>query len=159
MRLIRFVPLIVIGVTWLASCAHLPESTRSDQRMAGIREEYLRGHPDGKFNVFISEGRVVKGMGIFEVLASWGLPNARRSSDDGNTEYWAYYAKDEPTQKIVSYELVFQDKVLTHWVVHAELPTGLGSGQTSSVDVRTIEETLQLGPGRVGDSSTPKKRP
>ena len=158
MNLIRCALLIAFGSVWAVSCSQLPESSRSDENMAGIREEYLRNHPDGKFNAFISEGRVVKGMGIFEVLASWGLPNARRSSDDGAEEYWAYFAKDEPTNKIVSYELVFEEKVLTRWVVHAELPTALGSAQMPTGDTRTIQETLQLGPTRVDNSSAPKKQ-
>ncbi len=157
MKLIHSALLIVIGVAWVASCSQLPESSRSDEHMAGIREEYFRSHPDGRYNLFITEGRVVKGMGIFEVLASWGLPNVRRSSEDGGTEYWAYYAKDEPTQEIVSYELIFEEKVLTRWVVHADLPTAMGSVRAFPGDARTIQETLQLGP-RGEDSSTPKKK-
>jgi hypothetical protein len=125
--------------------------------MTSIREEYLRNHPDGRYNTLITDGRVVKGMGIIEVLASWGMPNDRRSSETGDTESWAYYARDEATQKLVSYELVFEGKILTRWVVRADLPTALGTAPAPGDAGRTIQETLRLGES-TSTTDAPKKR-
>jgi hypothetical protein len=124
--------------------------------MSSIREEYLRNNPDGKYNALITEGRVVKGMGILEVLASWGMPNDRRSTEEGDAEFWAYYAKDEHTQKYVSYELVFEKRILARWVVRADLPTSLGTAPGGPDGARTIEETLRLGES-TSETETPKK--
>lgn len=157
MRMLRWSLLVLFGAMAVASCAKLPQSTRSNEHMTSIREEYLRNNPDGKYNALIMEGRVVKGMGIIEVLASWGLPNDRRTSETGDTEYWAYYAKDEATQKFVSYELVFDTKVLTRWVVRADLPTGMGTAPAKSDASRTIEETLRLGESQSATETPTKK--
>lgn len=157
MKRLRWLLLVVLGVASVSSCSRLPQSTRSNEHMTSIREEYLRNHPDGQFNALIMEGRVVKGMGIIEVLASWGLPNDRRSSGEGDSEYWAYYAKDEHTQKFVSYELVFENRMLTRWAIHADIPTALGTMSGRPEEGRTIEETLRLGQSTTTDA--PKKRP
>jgi len=157
MKLMRCGLLVVVTLALAASCSQLPASHRSDEHTTSIRAEYLQNHPDGKYNAYIAEGRVVKGMSVVEVLASWGLPNARRSVAQENSEFWTYYAKDEQTQQIVSYELVFQTKVLAKWVVHAESQTALGSNQPNPSETPTVEETLRLGPGDTGDGSVPKK--
>jgi hypothetical protein len=157
MRLLRWVLMALLGVAAIASCSRLPQSTRSGEQMTSIREEYLRNHPDGRFNTLIMEGRVVKGMGIIEVLASWGIPNDRRSNGAGRTEYWAYYAKDEHTQRFVSYELVFESNELTRWVVNTDLPTALGTVPGGPDATRTIEETLRLG-GAVQPKDAPTKK-
>jgi len=60
-------------------------------------------------------------------------------------EYWAYYAKDEQTQRFVSYELVFEKSELKRWVVKTDMPTALGSVQWSPERARIIQETLRLG--------------
>jgi hypothetical protein len=140
------------------SCSPLPQTSRTDEQLSSIRAEYLNNHPDGKFNDHIKEGRVVKGMGILEVLASWGLPNARSASESGTSENWAYYAKDEQTNRLVSYELVFEDKVLRRWQVRADLGTGLGTTDTDPGVTRTIEETLRLGTDKLSTESTGKKK-
>lgn len=156
MKLMRCGLLAVVTLVLAASCSQLPASNRSDEHTTGIRTEYLQNHPDGKYNNYIADGRVVKGMSVVEVLASWGLPNARRAAAKENSEFWTYYAKDEQTQQVVSYELVFLSRVLSKWVVHAESQTALGSNQLIPSETPTIQETLQLG-GGTGDESSPKK--
>ena len=158
MKLIRCVLLVVVTLALAASCSRLPVSNRSDEHTTSIRAEYLENHPDGKYNTHITEGRVVKGMGVVEVLASWGLPNTRRSVPQDNAEFWTYYAKDQQTQQVVSYELVFQAKVLSRWVVHANSETALGANMPIPAETPTIEETLRLGPGVTGDELSPKKK-
>lgn len=157
MRLAFWALTALLCAAVIASCGRLPQSTRTSEHQASIREEYFRNHPEGKFNALIMEGRVVKGMGIIEVLASWGMPNDRRSGGDGRTEYWAYYAKDEHTQRLVSYELVFEENELKRWVVNTDLPTALGTMPGGPDETRVIEETLRLG-GSVQTSETPAKK-
>ena len=158
MKVLRCGLFLIVTLALATSCSKLPPSKRSDEHTTGIRAEYLQNHPDGKYNQHIAEGRVVKGMSIVEVLASWGLPNARRSVAQENSEFWTYYAKDEQTQQIVSYELVFQAKTLSKWVVHAQSETALGTNQLNPGEAPTIEETLKLGTGSSSEESGPKKR-
>jgi hypothetical protein len=160
MNFLRRIELAVIVLALTASCSQLPQSSRTDEQMTSIRGEYLQNHPEGMYNAYIREGRVVKGMGIVEVLASWGLPNVRRPAPEGEVEFWAYYAKDEQTQRLVSYELVFEGKVLNRWTVHADLPSALGTTAIGADASRTVEETLRLGTGSPAQGSAPqKKRP
>jgi len=159
MKLFRCVLLVVCAVALVASCSSLPQTTRTPDEMASIRTEYLETHPDGKYNDCIMEGRVVKGMNVLEVLASWGLPNARRGWQHDKTEYWTYNARDEHTKEMVSYELIFDDRVLSKWVVSAADVATLGSASGEvSTSARTVQETLQLGNATSGTETNPKKK-
>ena len=157
MNSMRCILLLVLVVTVAVSCSRLPRSTRSNDEMASIRAEYLQNNPDGKYNGHITEGRVVKGMNNVEVLASWGVPNVRRGWEHDKTEYWTYYAKDEHTQQLVSYDLVFDDRVLHRWVIGAP-GAGLGTAQIEDSSTRTIEETLRLGAPNAVTSGVPGKQ-
>ena len=151
---------VVVALALTASCSSLQQSTTLDADQADLRAEYLANHPDGKFNDHITEGRVVKGMSIVEVLASWGLPNSRRSWKHDNAEYWVYYAKDEHTGQLMSYELIFSEQLLTRWVVNSDAVAGLGTAETTPGANRTIEETLKLGratESTAGSTSKQKK--
>lgn len=149
---------LVFGIALIASCSSLPQSTHLDEGQADLRAEYLENHPDGKFNQHITEGRVVKGMGIVEVLASWGIPNSRRGWKHGDAEYWAYYAKDEHTGQIVSYELIFEEQILSRWMVDTDAAASLGTAESVPRVDRTVEETLKLGRATSETAgSTPKK--
>lgn len=148
--------LLVLAATVAVSCSQLPQTQKTTEEMASIRAEYLENNPDGKYTDYILEGRVVKGMGTLEVLASWGLPNVRRNWNKDDAEYWTYYARDEHTQQVVSYDLVFQNKMLTRWVVAEEVGTSLGSVHDPSV--RTVEETLRLGTAQAVTESPGSKK-
>ncbi len=159
MKDIRWIVSVACSVVLLASCGGLPQSTRTDENTTSIREEYLKTHPDGKYNTYIQEGRIVKGMGVLDVLASWGLPNLRRPGEKTEEEFWAYHAKDELSQQVVSYELDFVNKVLTRWSVRTDLAGGLGTTTVGPPVERTVEETLRLGPtGGLGSDTTPDKK-
>jgi hypothetical protein len=148
----------LVAVALAASCSQLPQSSRTDDQMTSIREEYLQNHPDGVYNAYIREGRVVKGMGVVEVLASWGLPNARRQAPEGEVEYWAYYARDEQSKQLLNYELIFESKVLNRWSVRTDVPMSLGTTDTRPESWRTVEETLRLGNASTSGSSEPQKQ-
>jgi hypothetical protein len=149
--------LLVLAATVAVSCSQLPRSNKSTEEMAGIRAEYLQNNPDGKYTDHIMEGRVVKGMSTLEVLASWGLPNVRRNWNRDDAEFWTYYARDEHTQQVVSYDLVFENKLLTRWVVGTELGTSLGTA-SNDPSVRTVEETLRLSTTQAATESAGKKK-
>ncbi|MEJ2722744.1 MAG: hypothetical protein P8181_16640, partial [bacterium] len=72
------------------------------------------------------------------------LPNVRRAWTQKDEEYWTYYARDEVTDQTMSYELVFQDKVLSRWVVGAERGASVGTTLDRGPE-GTIGETLRLG--------------
>ena len=158
MNFLRRIGLALIVLALTASCSQLPQSSRTDEQMASIRAEFLQNHPEGMYNGYIQEGRVVKGMGIVEVLASWGLPNVRRPAPEGEVEFWEYYAKDEQTQRLVSYELVFEGKVLNRWAIHADLPSALGTTSIGPDASRTVEETLRLGTSSPTQGAAPQKK-
>jgi hypothetical protein len=158
MNRMRCIGLTVCIMSFAVSCGQLPQSARTDEQMTSIRAEYLENHPDGVYNAYIREGRVVKGMGVVEVLASWGLPNARRPGPDANVELWDYYARDEQTQAIVSYELAFTAKVLAKWTVRADIASSLGTTEIGPEVNRTVEETLRLGNATTTAGSTPQKK-
>jgi hypothetical protein len=158
MNLLRCIGLTMLVLALAASCSQLPQSSRTDEQMTSIREEYLANHPDGTYNAYIREGRVVKGMGNVEVLASWGLPNVRRPGPEPNVEYWEYYARDEQSKSLVSYELAFLDKVLNRWAVHADLASALGTTPIGADVNRTVEETLRLGTSGAGAGAAPEKK-
>ena len=150
---------LVFVLALTASCSSLPKSDHLDDGEVGMRAEYLESHPDGEYNAHISEGRVVKGMGAEEVLASWGLPNLRRSWKHDKAEYWTYYAKDEHTGQVVGYELIFDKQLLTRWVVDTNATTSLGTDPVAGSVNRTVEETLRLGQGADATAgTTPKKK-
>jgi len=158
MKLLRCIGLTMLVLALAVSCSQLPQSSRSDEQITSIRAEYLENHPDGVYNTYIREGRVVKGMGIVEVLASWGLPNVRRPGPEGNVEFWEYYARDEQSNSLVSYELAFVEKALNRWTVHADLATSLGTTKIGPDVNRTVEETLRLGTAGVGSAAAPEKK-
>jgi hypothetical protein len=158
MNLLRCIGLTMLVAALAASCSQLPQSSRTDEQMTSVREEYLANHPDGTHNDYIREGRIVKGMGSIEVLASWGLPNVRRPGPEANVEFWEYYARDEQSKSVVSYELAFIEKVLSRWRVRADLASSLGTTQIGPDVNRTVEETLQLGTSGAGGGAAPVKK-
>ena len=157
MMSIRSWLLPVLVATVAVSCSQLPPSDKSPEEMASIRAEYLENNPNGKYTGYIMEGRVVKGMNTLEVLASWGLPNVRRNWTPDNAEYWTYYAQDEHTRKVVSYDLVFEDKVLSRWIVSAAEGNAPGA-ELVSPSTRTVEETLRLGEAQAATDSGGKTK-
>ncbi|UCH83444.1 MAG: hypothetical protein JSW50_13445 [Candidatus Latescibacterota bacterium] len=157
MMSIRSWLLLVLAAIVAVSCSQLPPSDKSPEEMASIRAEYLENNPNGKYTEYIMEGRVVKGMNTMEVLASWGLPNVRRNWTPDNAEYWTYYARDEHTKKVVSYDLVFENRVLNRWVVNSAEGYAAGS-EAVSPSTRTVEETLRLGDAQAASDSGSKTK-
>ncbi|NIM19438.1 MAG: hypothetical protein GTO51_03550 [Candidatus Latescibacteria bacterium] len=116
-------PLLFLGLVMYA-CSHCPKSYKETDTIIRSRQEYIRAHPEGPFNNHILNGEVVKGMGLMEVLASWGLPNSRNCSESGAQEFWTYYATGEQTGDIREYVLIFKDQTLSRWKVTLSVAEG-----------------------------------
>lgn len=113
----RVLVALAVLVTLLTSCSHHPRLLRQNEETLTLRTQYLQSNPDGEFNALIAKSEVTSGMGAMEVLAAWGVPNWRRGVENRPVEFWTYYEKDEATKTYVSYDLVFENRVLRRWVV------------------------------------------
>ena len=108
----------------LSACAVAPPSRTETASIRQIREDYLHAYPEGRFNDHIQRGEVVKGMSLFEVLASWGIPDGRAVKPDENRERWIYVLVDDKNLDWVRYDFVFRSNELTEW----EKTTNVASG-------------------------------
>jgi len=96
-------------------CACLSTTERIDTTSLESREEYINHHPEGQYNDCIRNGEITKGMNIYEVIASWGLPNVYLVSRKEPTEHWIYYIEDNDTRSVMVYTLAFRDDMLAEW--------------------------------------------
>jgi hypothetical protein len=80
---------------------------------------------------------VVTGMGRFDVLASWGHPEAR-VRDNTDQEKWTYLDVDADSGDAVVYDLTFQDGVLERWSSRAVKNTGLAYRSKNEELSRTV---------------------
>ncbi len=123
MIIVRGIPLVALVGIVAASCSHAPRLATAPAMRDDFRVEYLRNNPDGKHNRHIKNGEITRGMSVIEVLASWGLPNVKRTGKVERNEYWTYYSHDKHTDTYTSYALVFQTRILARWVIE----TGINS--------------------------------
>jgi hypothetical protein len=144
----------------LASCAHNPRMQQETQGISQLRMEYVQHNPSGMFNDYIMRGEIVKGMGLIEVVAAWGMPNLIRSWEDSGFEYWTYYALDEHTRQYTRYELIFGTRTLKKWVVTKNVagagglpPLEVSRSLSAIRDFLSTERAEEMG----GDSETLKK--
>ncbi|HEU4364681.1 MAG TPA: hypothetical protein VFT13_04375 [Candidatus Krumholzibacteria bacterium] len=107
----------LIATLVLASCAgHLPVRDVDDS-VRELRAEYLRSNPHGEFNRNIERGEVAPGMRFRDVLASWGIPDARERTGHDARELWTYTIVDEWSRDWVRYDFVFEKETLASWEV------------------------------------------
>jgi hypothetical protein len=102
--------------------------------LADLRSEYTTRNPDSPYRDNVSRGEIVKGMDVFGVLASWGLPE-RRVPDGAEFERWLYIDSEDAANQPVGYALEFEKGVLKSWDV-----------QRSGVGLKTRETTDISGP-------------
>jgi hypothetical protein len=105
----------VVAAASLAACAVAPPTRTETTSIRQIREEFFRSYPDGRYNQNINRGEVLKGMSLFEVLASWGIPDGRVIKSESNHERWIYVLVDDRSLDWVRYDFVFQSNQLTEW--------------------------------------------
>jgi hypothetical protein len=115
-RMRHLLMLLLLGMV-LSSCANTPRSLDESDAVLKLRKDYLRSNPAGKFNGRIEKGEIVRGMNFMEVLASWGVPQCRRSLPEKEIESWIYIGKDEESKDWQQYTLMFEKRVLVQWDV------------------------------------------
>lgn len=109
----------------LSSCATAPPSRTATPAIQELRDDYFRTFPEGPHNDHIRRGEVVKGMSLFEVLASWGIPDARVVSEQGDRERWIYVLLDELSMDWIGYEYEFTANALIDWSTTRNVSNGL----------------------------------
>ena len=142
-------PLVLFSCLFLifVACAHTPKSLNDDLTVQRMRTEYLRDHPDGRFNQYIARGEVVRGMTVLEVSAAWGLPETRRLSKDRNLEHWTYFSEDEISGDWSRYTLTFEKTSLTDWYVvrhfstNGELTSWSHSETSGALSIPSVSST------------------
>ena len=114
----------VLVAACLGACATAPPSRPDTPAIRALREDYLRAFPDGANNEHIKRGEVVRGMSLYEVLASWGIPDARVVSVKGNQERWVYVLLDDLSLDWICYEYEFRNNALIDWTTTREVANG-----------------------------------
>ncbi len=112
-----------------AACATSPPRRDETTAILEIREDYLRTHPDGPFNGEISRGEVVSGMDYHDVLASWGMPDARSADSERREERWTYVLRSDNGVDWVRYDFVFVRQVMVEWEFSREVGSGFVSAR------------------------------
>ena len=100
--------------TGAAGCATMPPSRTETPAISQLREDYFREFPNGPNNDHVRRGEIVKGMTLYEVLASWGIPDRRLATDTGH-ERWVYVLLDDLSMDWVVYEYDFRNNALADW--------------------------------------------
>jgi len=90
------------------------------------RQFYVTEHPDGRFNEYIKNGEIIRGMDFNEVIASWGLPNVYLHSTKTPREYWFYYVEDPSSNSVLIYTLSFELDILGDWDIDIKRFDGKG---------------------------------
>jgi hypothetical protein len=105
-------------LAWIAAlaigCSTALPSRQETPEIASLRADYMKEFPDGPNNDHIRRGEVVKGMSLYEVLASWGIPDRRLVADNGH-ERWVYVLIDDLSMDWVCYEYDFRNNALSDW--------------------------------------------
>jgi hypothetical protein len=84
------------------------------------REHFIAMNPNSLFCEYIRNGEIVRGMNIYEVIASWGLPNVYLVSRRDPSENWIYYVEDPDSRSILIYTLTFREDLLDTWDIDME---------------------------------------
>lgn len=122
--------LLVLAASVLASCATSPPRRADTAAILEIRDEYIRTHPSGPFNVAIARGEVAVGMGYYDMLAAWGMPDMRERDAARDEERWVYVLPSENEVDWMRYDFIFAKRTLVEW----EWSRGVASGSVPLPD-------------------------
>lgn len=98
-------------------CSGLSTVERAELTNIESREHFITSNPGSIYCENIRNGEIVRGMNIYEVIASWGLPNVYLVSRKEPHENWIYYVQDQDTRSILIYTLTFGDDLLDGWEI------------------------------------------
>jgi hypothetical protein len=113
---VRYLASLAITVMAVCAegCATAPPSRTETPAIAELRADYFKEFPDATNNSHVRHGEIVKGMSLYEVLASWGVPDRRLVTDTGH-ERWVYVLQDDLSMDWVAYEYDFRNNALVDW--------------------------------------------
>jgi hypothetical protein len=114
--------LLALAAVALAACATGPPRREETPAIREIRDEYLRANPGGPFNAVITRGEIAVGMGYYDVLAAWGVPDQIEVSK--REERWCYVLRDANEVDWVRYDLLFIDRVVSEWETSRNVASG-----------------------------------
>jgi hypothetical protein len=148
----RFRHLACVALTALAvgsaGCASAPPPRTETPAIAELRADYLKEFPDGPNNDHVRRGEIVKGMSLYEVLASWGVPDRRLATDNGH-ERWVYVLLDDLSMDWVAYEYDFRNNALVDWSTTRSNSNGFSldteGAHASAMSLPTWASTSQHG--------------
>lgn len=100
---------------FMAGCSGLSTVERAELTNVESREHFISTNPNSIYCENIRNGEIVRGMNIYEVIASWGLPNVYLVAHKEPRENWIYYVQDQDTRSILIYTLTFNDDLLEGW--------------------------------------------
>lgn len=131
---------LTILAVGIAGCASVPPTRTETPAIRDLRADYLKEFPNAPHNDHILRGEVVKGMSLYEVLASWGVPDRRLVSDAGK-ERWVYVLLDDASMDWVCYEYDFRNNALVDWTTSRSNANGFGldtqDGRVSALSLPT----------------------
>lgn len=96
-------------------CSSISHTEREYFTRPEAREQYIIDHPNCTHSDQIRNGEIIRGMDIYEVIASWGLPNVYLVSKEQPKEYWIYYVQEEASKAVLIYTLTFGGEHLEGW--------------------------------------------
>ena len=99
----------------MLGCSGVSKVEQANLTKLESREHYIDLNPNSLFCESIRNGEIVRGMNIYEVIASWGLPNVYLVSKKDPSENWIYYVEDSDTRSILIYTLTFREEFLETW--------------------------------------------
>lgn len=116
MRTVAIVIAALLFVS-MAGCSGMSTVERAELTNLESREHFISSNPNSTYCENIRNGEIVRGMNIYEVIASWGLPNVYLVSQKKPRENWIYYVQDQDTRSILIYTLTFNDDLLEGWEI------------------------------------------
>ena len=107
--------LLVVAV--MLGCSGVSTVERADLTRLESREHFIELNPNSLFCEYVRNGEIIRGMNIYEVIASWGLPNVYLVSRKDHSENWIYYVEDRDSRSILIYTLIFRENMLEAWEI------------------------------------------
>jgi hypothetical protein len=101
----------------MVGCSGISTVERAELTNLESREHFISANPSSIYCDNVRNGEIVRGMNIYEVIASWGLPNVYLVARKEPRENWIYYVQDDDTRSILIYTLTFNDNLLEGWEI------------------------------------------
>ena len=145
MRITGILMIIALCCT-VIGCSGVSRTEREFFTRPEAREQYIADHPDCAFGEHIRNGEITRGMDIYEVIASWGLPNVYLVSKEEPKEFWIYYVQDPDSKSVLIYTLTFGDVYLEGWNIDQKryddyrVVSGASTGKKPMEAVGTVKK-------------------